>query len=167
MLVIKSIDKNTSTFLYREGRLKNVSAICSTMKEVDEKELMIVAGEGSGGENQKASINIITITDEKEDWRLVQTLHKGRIEYMEINQSRTRLGCLIVTPEQTHFNLFNLEKYTLVVSATFKSNDIKRFTLDLNNDKMMYIYGEGLLKLHEFNTTERCLKDLGTNLLAK
>ena len=111
-----------------------MTAICSTIKEQDEKETIIVAGESSGGDNQKATISIITLSsDEKEDWKMLQTSHKGRIEYLEINPSKTRIGCLIVTPEQTHFNLFNIEKYTLLVCSTFKSNDIKRFTLDLNN----------------------------------
>lgn len=78
MLVIKSIDKNTSTYLYKEGRLKNVTALCSTVKEFEEKELMIVAGESSNGEG-KGCLNIITLNDEKEDWKLLQTSHKGRV----------------------------------------------------------------------------------------
>ena len=82
MLVIKNIDKNTSHFLYKEGRLKNVSAISSASKEPEGKQLMIAAGEHSFGDNQKAIITIITIVDKKEDWKVISTHHKEQIEYL-------------------------------------------------------------------------------------
>lgn len=63
--------------------------------------------------------------------------------------------------------MWNLAKGTVMVSHTFKGCDVKKFTLNINNDKSLYIYGDGVLKLFDFNANQKCLKELGVNLLSK
>ena len=163
MLVIKSLEKNTSRFLQKEGKLNNVTAICASMLEAQDQSIIAV---GDTVE-EKAAITIVTVSDEREEWKSFPTGVKGEVEFLEFNKERTRLGSLVNVGDQIVVSVWNVEKRTLLITHSLRSLDIKRFTLNMNTDKNLYLYGDGILKMYEFNSHEKCLKELGINLLAR
>lgn len=116
MIVIKDMNTKSQTFLQRENRFKNVTALAAAQTK---KEKIIIAAGESSSEEKQATIVIAKTTQSK--WRILPMGVKGTFKQIQLNKEKKYCASIVLIANSPPLlTIWNYKKERLIASAHIK-----------------------------------------------